>query len=61
MEIKEIMNLVTNNAFSIVMCGLLFWKINEQDKDHKEETEKLATALENNTLAIQHLVDTLKQ
>lgn len=57
MDINEVVNLITNNAFSIVMCGLLFWKMDKQDKDHKEETQHLTDALANNTLALQKLAD----
>lgn len=56
---EQIIQFCTNNIFSIVMCILLFWKMDKQDKDHKEETEKLTQALQNNTVALQQLIDKL--
>lgn len=52
----EIMELITSVGFPIVMCGALFWKINKQDEDHKEEVSKITAALENNTAAIENLI-----
>lgn len=54
-----IIQAVSTVGFPIVMCGLLFWKIDKQDKEHREETTKLSESLNQNTLAIQKLVDKL--
>ena len=44
-------------AISTVMCAALFWKMDKQDKEHKEEMQKTADAINNNTLVIRELVD----
>lgn len=56
-----ITELIANNLFPIVACGALFWKINDQDKSHKEEMTGMTQAVNNNTLAITKLVDTLEK
>lgn len=51
------MELLQNFAFPAAMCIALFWKVNQQDKEHKEEMKQLSEALNNNTLAITKLID----
>lgn len=62
------MELISNNLFPIAMSVALFWKINDQDKQHnqqletqakqhKEEMDAMSDALNNNTIAITRLVD----
>lgn len=58
---NEIINLITNVGFPIAVCIICFWYIYKQDIRHKEETEKLASALNNNTLVMQHFIDKLEE
>lgn len=53
-------SLVGQYAFPIVMCLMLFWKMNEQDKDHKEESSQFAKAIENNTQALTTLTEVIR-
>ena len=43
----------------IVMCGALFWKMDKQDKEHKEEMNKSTEAINNNTVVLQKLMQML--
>lgn len=52
--------IVGQYAFPIVMCLMLFWKMNEQDKDHKEESSQFAKAIENNTQALTTLTEVIR-
>lgn len=52
--------IVGQYAFPIVMCLMLFWKMNEQDKDHKEESTQFAKAIENNTKALTTLTEVIR-
>lgn len=52
---------ISNNVFSIVMCCMLFWKLHESDKSHKEESNKFAEAINNNTIAITELTTMLRE
>ena len=57
---NEITTAVSSLGFPIVMCGALFWYQIKSNEEHKEEVDRLRTALENNTLALQMLCDKLK-
>lgn len=52
-------NLLNNSGFPIAMCGVLSYYIYKLTTAHKEETEKFTVALQNNTLVLQKLCDTL--
>lgn len=52
--------LVRSVGFPIVMCGALFWKMNKSDEEHKAEQEKMAEALNNNTVALTRLADKME-
>lgn len=55
--VQMIMTAISTVGFPIVMCAALFWKMDNQDKEHKEEMQKTAEAINNNTLVIRELVD----
>lgn len=48
---------ISTVGFPIVCCAAMFYLMHETNKSHKEESEKWATALNNNTVAIQKLTD----
>ena len=54
---QMVITAISTVGFPIVMCGALFWKMDKQDKEHKEEMQKTAEAINNNTLVIRELVD----
>lgn len=66
----EIGQLISSYGFPIVCCLLMFYyikhvtdkfqeQISEIIKEHREETSGMETAINNNTLALQHLADKL--
>lgn len=57
--VSTILSAISTVGFPIVMCGALFWKMDKQDKDHKEEQQKLTEAIQNNTVVMQQVVDKL--
>lgn len=57
----DVANMIGNYGFPIVSCGAMFWYIIKKDTQHKEESENMRKAIENNTLVIQQLVDNLKK
>lgn len=61
MDANTIIQLVGSLGFPIVMCGALFWRMVKSDEQHKEEMDKLSTALNNNTIAITNLSDKLNK
>lgn len=71
MTMEQIMQLISNYLFPIVACIALAWyfsKVNEQYRQdikeltasHKEESKQLADAVNNNTAALQRLVDKME-
>lgn len=61
MDFQTVVNLISTVGFPIVVCLICFWYINKMQERHKEETDKLAEALNNNTLVMQKLIDNLDQ
>ena len=57
---EDVTDIVSQVGFPIAMCAALFWKINDQDNKHQKEMEAVTEALNNNTLAMQKLVDKLE-
>ena len=61
MDVQAITTVITTVGFPIAVCLILFWYINKIQEQHKAETDKLAEALNNNTLVMQQLVGKLSQ
>lgn len=59
MDGQVIMQAISTVGFPIVMCLLLVYVVYKMNDQHKEEMNKMNDALNNNTLAIQHLTDML--
>lgn len=59
MDVNSIVTIITTVGFPIAACVALFWQIDEMRKSHKEEMDGIKTALNNNTLVVQKLVDKL--
>ena len=59
MDVNGISQIISNLGFPIAVCVGLFWYIMKQSEAHKEETERLRTAIENNTLIITKLYERL--
>lgn len=58
-SMQFILQAISTVGFPIVACGAMFWKINQQDKQHKEEMDSVTKALENNTIALTKLEDSI--
>lgn len=56
---QEIITAISTVGFPIVMSLLLYIKIDKQDQAHREEMNRMTDAIQNNTLALQHLADQL--
>lgn len=57
----DILNLIGQYAFPIVACCAMGWYVKYQGDQHKEEMKEVTTALHNNTLALQKLIDVLEE
>lgn len=56
---QMVITAISTVGFPIVMCGALFWKMDKQDKEHREEMDKSTEAINNNTVVLQKLMQML--
>ena len=56
---KMILTAISTVGFPIVVAAAMFWKMNKQDEDHKQEMGKVTEAINNNTIALTKLLDKL--
>lgn len=59
--IKQIIEYAMDNGVALVMCILLYVKVNDQDKQHHDDLVSFQQALENNTIALTKLNDSLEK
>lgn len=60
MEVSNIiLQAISTVGFPIVVAAAMFWKMNKQDEDHKQEMNKITEAINNNTIALTKLLDKL--
>lgn len=57
----EFLNFIQQVGFPIAACVALFWKMNEQDEAHSKEVKEMTTAINNNTVVIQKLIDNIEK
>ena len=57
----EILNFIQQVGFPIAACVALFWKMNAQDESHSKEVKEMTTAINNNTVVIQKLIDNIEK
>lgn len=57
MDVSVVTQLIGSLGFPIVACGVLFYQNTKIEQQHKEETNKLSDAINNNTLVITKLLE----
>ena len=58
---SAISQLISSVGFPIAACVALFWQMNRESTQHKEEMDSLKDSLNKNTLAITKLVLFMEQ
>lgn len=61
MDVNQMADLISSVGFPIVLCGCLLWYIYKAQKMHKEETDKLSEALNNNTIVMEKILTKLER
>lgn len=56
MDLSTVSQLISSVGFPIAACVGLFWQMNKESTQHKEEMDALKESLNQNTLAITKLV-----
>lgn len=59
MDTNAIVQIVTSLGFPIACCIAMFWQNNKLNESHKAEVSKLNEAINNNTIALNHIIDKL--
>lgn len=59
MDFSGIAQLIGSLGFPIAACIYLFYSMEKEREAHKEEMNKITEALNNNTLVMQQLIDSL--
>lgn len=61
MDVQVITTLIGSLGFPIVCCICLFWYLTKTANQHKEEMDKMAEAINNNTNALNLLISKLER
>ena len=61
MDLQTVLTAISTVGFPIVACIALFWIMWNNQKQHVEETQKLAETINNNTIALTKLVEQIEQ
>ena len=61
MDYQSIAGLISSVGFPIAACCAIFWQMNKQSEQHKQEMDKMTDALANNTAAIVELSTLIKR
>lgn len=60
MDFDIIINAISTLGFPIVVCAALFWYINKQNENHKEEINALRSTITENTNILHELKELIK-
>ena len=61
MDVGVVTQFISNVGFPIAACIVCFWYMDKQETRHKEETDKLADSINNNTAVMQELLRKLER
>lgn len=59
MDFSEAIQLIGSLGFPIVMCLMMYYRMDKQDENHKQEMDKITESLNNNTIALTKLTERL--
>lgn len=48
MDMNDIVTAISTVGFPIVMCGLMFWYLNQEKETHKQEVASLTSVISEN-------------
>lgn len=57
--IEILLNAISNYGFPIAACAVMFWYMNKERQDHKQEVDTLRNSLDNNTVVLEKILTKL--
>lgn len=60
MDVNEIVSLISNVGFPVVVCISLFFYMEKQNERHQNETDKLNETVQSNTKVLTELCTLIK-
>lgn len=57
MDISEIAGFISQLGVPVALLIAMFWLLDKERSDHKEEMKNLTTAINNNTIALTKLIE----
>lgn len=57
MDINEIASFISQLGVPVALLIAMFWLLDKERSDHKEEMKNLTTAINNNTIALTKLIE----
>lgn len=61
MDVNGVLTAIGSLGFPIVACVGLFWYLTKSNDKHKEEMDKMAEAINNNTSVMNKLLDKIEK
>lgn len=61
MDIQVILQAISTVGFPIVVSAAMFWMVNKQSEQHKEEMDAVRASLDKNTLALLELKNAIER
>ena len=61
MDVTAIVQIVSNLGVPVACLVAMFWLMNKEREDHKNESEKFIEAINNNTLVMTQIAERLEQ
>lgn len=61
MDVSTITQIVSNLGVPVACLIAMFWLMNKEREDHKNESEKFIEAINNNTLVMTQIAERLDQ
>lgn len=58
--LQAISNIITTVGFPIAMCMMLYYQLLKNNEQHTQEMDKITEALNNNTNALNLLIEKMK-
>lgn len=53
MDVTQVISVLSNTGFPVIMCCILIWYIDKRDKEYQSAIDKLSSAIDHMTKSLQ--------